>query len=63
MLLAMKTRKQKLVRFDPSIVTVKQSSIVSQIVQKQLRTNYRFGGRIHNLNDQGRELVSCLGLL
>ena len=32
MLLAMKTRNQKLVRFDPSIVTVKQSSIVSQIV-------------------------------
>ena len=32
MLLAMKARNQKLVRFDPSIVTVKQSSIVSQIV-------------------------------
>ena len=32
MLLAMKTRNQQLVRFDPSIVTVKQSSIVSQIV-------------------------------
>ena len=32
MLLAMKTRNQLLVRFDPSIVTVKQSSIVSQIV-------------------------------
>ena len=31
-LLAMKTRNQYLVRFDPSIVTVKQSSIVSQIV-------------------------------
>ena len=30
--MAMKTRNQKLVRFDPSIVTVKQSSIVSQIV-------------------------------
>ena len=28
MLLAMKTRNQLLVRFDPSIVTVKQSSIV-----------------------------------
>ena len=28
----MKTRNQELVRFDPSIVTVKQSSIVSQIV-------------------------------
>ena len=27
-----KTRNQQLVRFDPSIVTVKQSSIVSQIV-------------------------------
>ena len=32
MLLAMKTRNKQLVRFDPSIVTVKQSSIVSQIV-------------------------------
>ena len=32
MLLAMKARNQKLVRLDPSIVTVKQSSIVSQIV-------------------------------
>ena len=32
MLLAMKTRNQWLVRLDPSIVTVKQSSIVSQIV-------------------------------
>ena len=32
MLLAMKTRNQWLVLFDPSIVTVKQSSIVSQIV-------------------------------
>ena len=29
MLLAMKTRNQYLARFDPSIVTVKQSSIVS----------------------------------
>ena len=28
----MKTRNQELVRFDPSIVTVKQSSIVRQIV-------------------------------
>ena len=28
----MKTRNQLLVRFDPSIVAVKQSSIVSQIV-------------------------------
>jgi len=32
MLLAMKTCNQQLVHFDPSIVTVKQSSIVSQIV-------------------------------
>ena len=32
MLLAMKTRNQQLVRFDQSIVTVKHSSIVSQIV-------------------------------
>ena len=32
MLLAKKTRNQYLVRFAPSIVTVKQSSIVSQIV-------------------------------
>ena len=32
MLLAMKTRNQQLVRFDLSIVTVKQSSIVGQIV-------------------------------
>ena len=32
LLLAMKTRNQKLVRFDPSIVTVKQSFIVGQIV-------------------------------
>ena len=32
MLLAMKTRNESLVRFDPSIVTVKQSSIFSQIV-------------------------------
>ena len=32
MLLAMKTRNKQLVRFDPSIITVKQSSIVSQIV-------------------------------
>ena len=31
MFLAMKTRNQWLVRFDPSIVAVKQSSIVSQI--------------------------------
>ena len=31
MLLAMKTHNQWLVHFDPSIVTVKQSSIVSQI--------------------------------
>ena len=32
MLLTMKTRNQYLVRFDPSIVIVEQSSIVSQIV-------------------------------
>ena len=32
MLLEMKTRNQQLERFDPSIVTVKQSSIVGQIV-------------------------------
>ena len=32
MLLAMKTRNQLLVRFDPSIVIVQQSSIDSQIV-------------------------------
>ena len=32
MLLAMKTRNKQLVRFEPSIVTVKRSSIVSQIV-------------------------------
>ena len=32
MLLATKTRNKQLVRFDPSIITVKQSSIVSQIV-------------------------------
>ena len=32
MLLAMKTRNKQLVRFDPSIITVKQLSIVSQIV-------------------------------
>ena len=32
MLLAMKTRNQLFVRFHPSVVTVKQSSIVSQIV-------------------------------
>ena len=32
MLLAMKTGNQWLMRFDPSIVTVKQSSIVSQSV-------------------------------
>ena len=37
MLLAMKTRNQWLVRFDPSIVTVKKSSIVSQTVTLTLK--------------------------
>ena len=32
MLLVMKTRNQQLVRFDQSIIKVKHSSIVSQIV-------------------------------
>ena len=41
MLLAMKTRNQWLVRFDPSIVAVKQSSIVSQSIPEYNTINWR----------------------
>ena len=42
MLLAMKTRDQCLVRFDPFIVTVEQSSTVSQIVSSPVVLSQHF---------------------
>ena len=42
MLLAMKTRDQCLVRFDPFIVTVEQSSTVSQFVSSPVVLSQHF---------------------
>ena len=46
MLLAMKTRNQYLVSFDPSIVRVKQSPIVSQIVSCSLVVSFNLFCRL-----------------
>ena len=61
MLLAMKTRNQWLVRFDPSIVAVKQSSIVSQTLTtlRRLLTNVKDKDKPEDRQGAVYKMIKC----